>query len=48
MKQKFFVQHESRECNCGLQESACDSKQNWNHDECWCECDWSSCKNYYM
>ena len=28
------------------------SKQKWNHDECWCECkeldDWSSCKDDYM
>ena len=34
---------------CGLNESVCNSKGKWNHDECWCECkkldDWSSCKD---
>ena len=36
----------------GLNESISNSKQNWNHDECWCECkeldNWSSCKDDYM
>ena len=46
MKQKFLVQNESCECNCGL--FNCNSKQKWNHDKCRCECDWSSSKDYYM
>ena len=49
---KFIVQHESRECKCGLNENVYNSKQKWNHDECRCECekldDWGSCKNDYM
>ena len=24
-------------CKCGLNENVCNSKQKWNHDECWCE-----------
>ena len=36
------------ECKCGLDESVCNSKQKWNHDECRCECkeldDWNSCE----
>ena len=31
---KFLVQHESCECKCGLNESVCNSKQKWNHNEC--------------
>ena len=49
---KFLVWHESCECKCRLNESLCNSKQKWNHDECWCECkeldDWSSCKDDYL
>ena len=49
---KFLVQHQSCENRCRLNESACNTKQIWNHDECWCECkesdDWGSCKNNYM
>ena len=45
---KFLIQHESFECKCRLNESACNSKQKWNHDKCWCDCkeldDWSYCK----
>ena len=46
------VQHESCECKCELNESLCNSKQKWNHDECWCGCkklhDSSFYKNDYM
>ena len=49
---RFLVQHELRECKCGLKESVYNSKQKWNHNECSCECkeldDLSSCKNDYM
>ena len=49
---RYVVQHESCECKCGLDESVCNTKQKWNHDECQCECkeldDWSSCKNDYV
>ena len=34
---RFLVQHESCNCKCRLNESVCNSKQRWNHDECWCE-----------
>ena len=34
----FLVQQESFDCKCGLNESACNSKQKWNHDEYRCEC----------
>ena len=37
-KTKFLVQHELGECKCGLNESICNSKQKWNHDECQCKC----------
>ena len=41
---KLLVQNESCECKYGL-----NSKQKWNHGECWCKCDelddWSSCKD---
>ena len=46
-KIRFLVQHHSYERNCGLNESVCNLKQEWNHDECWCECKefdvWSFC-----
>ena len=49
---RFLVQHELHECACGLNESGCNSKEKWNHDECLCKCkeleDWSSCKVTYM
>ena len=49
---RFLVQHKSFEYKYGLNESACNSKQNWNYDECPCECkqldEWSSCKDHYM
>ena len=35
---RFFIQHESCECKCELNESVCNSKQKWNHNEYWCEC----------
>ena len=51
-KTRFFVQHQSCECKCRLNEIACNSKQKWIHDKCRCECkeldDWGSCKNDYM
>ena len=34
---RFIIQHESCECKSGLYQSACDSKQKWNHNECQCE-----------
>ena len=34
----FLVQQESFDCKCGLNESVCNSKQKWNHDEYRCEC----------
>ena len=33
----FLVQHKSYECKYGLNESVCNSKQIWNHDERQCE-----------
>ena len=51
-KARLFVQHEWCVCKCGLNESVCNSRQKWNHDEYWCECkeldEWISCKNDYM
>ena len=51
-KTRFFVQHQSCECKCRLNEILCNSKQKWIHDKCRCECkeldDWGSCKNDYM
>ena len=35
---RFLVQNKLCECKCGLNESVCNSKQKWNHNECWCEC----------
>ena len=47
---RFLVQHESCECKCGLNESVCNSKQNWNPGERWCRCkeldNWGSCEKY--
>ena len=34
---RFFAQHQSYECKCRLNESVCNSKQKWNHDEWQCE-----------
>ena len=34
----FFFQHESCECKCRPNESACNSKQKLNDNECWCQC----------
>ena len=48
---KFLIQHESFECKCRLNESACNSKHKWNHDKCWCDCkelvDWSYYKKLF-
>ena len=33
-----LVQHELCQCKCRLNEGVCNSKQKWNHDEYWCEC----------
>ena len=47
-EKRFLVQHEPCECKCRLNESICNSNQNWNHNECWHECneldDRVSCK----
>ena len=49
---KFLVHHESCDCKCGSNKSVWNSKQKWNHNECWCEFkkvdDWSSCKYDFM
>ena len=49
---RFLVQHESCECNRRLNESVCNPKQKWNHNECPCECkeldEWGSCTNDYV
>ena len=49
---KSLVQYKLCEFKCGLNESECHSRQNWNHDESWCDCkeldDWRSCKISYM
>ena len=49
---KFLVHHESCEYKWKLNESVCNSKRKWNHDQCRCECkeldDWDSCKDDYM
>ena len=46
---RLLVQHESCECKCGFNKNVCNSKQEWNHGECSCECkelyDWGSCKD---
>ena len=34
----FLVHHESCECKCGLNESACHLKQKWGHNINRCEC----------
>ena len=52
MSGKIEIQHESCECKYRFNESVCNLKQRWNHDECWCECkeldDWDSCEQVYM
>ena len=46
---KFIVQHESCRCKCRLNESVCNTKQEWHHNDCKCECKeinvWSSWKD---
>ena len=41
-----------QECKCGLNESVCNAKQKWDHNEYRCECkeldNCGSCKNDYM
>ena len=34
----FLVEYESCQCKCILNESVCNSNQEWNHDEYWCKC----------
>ena len=34
---RFLVEHKSREFKCRLNESVCNLKPKWNHDECWWE-----------
>ena len=52
VNERFLVHHELCETKCRSNGSVCNSKQNWNYDECWCEYkeldDWSSCKDDYM
>ena len=52
MKQRFLVQHEPCECKCELNESVCNSRQKWNHNECRSECkeldNWGFCEKGYM
>ena len=47
-----LVQYESCAHECGLNESVCNSRQKWDHDECQCKCkeldDKGSCKNNYL
>ena len=33
-KLRFFIQNESCECKCRLNESVCNAMQKWNHNEC--------------
>ena len=51
-KIKFLFHHESFECKGGLNEGVFNSKQEWNHDQCRCECkefdDWNFCRGDYM
>ena len=35
---RFLLQNESCDCKCILNEGVCNSKQKWNHNECWCNC----------
>ena len=36
-KTRFLVHHESWKCKGVFNESFCNSKQKWNHDEYWCD-----------
>ena len=49
---RFLVQHDSCECECGLNKTVFISKQKWNLDDCQCVCkelaDWISCKDDYI
>ena len=51
-KTRYLGQYESCECKWWLNESVCNSLQEWNQDESWCKCekldDCGSCKNNYM
>ena len=51
-KTRCLVQHESYQCIHGFNESVCNPKQKWNHDECKYECKevdgWNCCKKDYM
>ena len=33
LRETFLVEHESCQCKCCLNESVCNSKQEWTHDE---------------
>ena len=48
----FLVQHELCQSKCRFNESVCNSRQKWSHDECWCDCKelhgWRSCKDDYL
>ena len=50
---RFLVKHEQVECKCGFNKSACNSKQEWDHDPYSCKndqiwnpsmCDCECCK----
>ena len=48
---RFIVHHESCECKCGFNKSACNARQKWNRDKCWCEfkeLDWSFSEKDYI
>ena len=49
---RYLVQHELCYCKYGLNETAWNSLQKWNHDECRCECkelnDWCFRINNYI
>ena len=42
---RFLVQQESCQCKYRLNKNACNSKQKWNHDECWCERSKNDCNS---
>ena len=46
---KSLTKHLSRECKCKFDGRKCNSNQNWNNDECWCECkNHNICENDYI
>ena len=49
---RFLDQHELCKCNCKLNENVCNSRQQWNCNECWCQWkeldDQGSCERNYI